>query len=242
MTQCFYIIRHVNSEVTNKYWRIAYKQIRKFYDDHIFIVDDNSTLSQEELHMDMENATVIQSEFPPQRAELLPYYYFHRDHPADKAIIIHDSIFLHAPIPNLENVVEYQPLFDFKHNWDHVEDQVRIIKRFVKPQRLVNIHAQKKRWKGMFGVMSVVEWSYLNKVEQRHQFFKILLEEITSRYHRMSLERILGLLLSSFKRCSNPPIYGDVHTYFGTIAFKQDLEMYTSKESYLNIEKVWSGR
>ena len=38
----FVIIRHVDSEITNKYWKKSYECIRKFYSDPIMIVDDNS--------------------------------------------------------------------------------------------------------------------------------------------------------------------------------------------------------
>ena len=39
----FIILRHVNSKITNTYWQLCYKRIRKFYPKNkIVIVDDNS--------------------------------------------------------------------------------------------------------------------------------------------------------------------------------------------------------
>jgi hypothetical protein len=39
----FIILRHVNNELTNKYWIHCYKCIREFYPENkILIIDDNS--------------------------------------------------------------------------------------------------------------------------------------------------------------------------------------------------------
>ena len=39
----FIILRHVNNEITNKYWITCIESIRQFYPDNdILIIDDNS--------------------------------------------------------------------------------------------------------------------------------------------------------------------------------------------------------
>ena len=39
----FIILRHVNDELTNKYWNHCYNCIRKYYpENNILIIDDNS--------------------------------------------------------------------------------------------------------------------------------------------------------------------------------------------------------
>ena len=38
----FIILRHVNNKQTNQLWKINIKNIRKFYNNKIYIIDDNS--------------------------------------------------------------------------------------------------------------------------------------------------------------------------------------------------------
>ena len=91
----FIILRHVNSEATNKYWIHCHECIRKFYPENpILIIDDNSNYSfiSEET---FSNTRVIQSEFP-KRGELLPYYYYLHNPFADSAVILHE-LFVRPP-------------------------------------------------------------------------------------------------------------------------------------------------
>ena len=92
----FIILRYVMSEKTNMLWQECYKCIRKFYDNPIVIIDDNSD-SKFLTTLEMTNVTIIQSEYP-KRGELLPYYYFLKEAWFDTAVILHDSVFIQAPI------------------------------------------------------------------------------------------------------------------------------------------------
>ena len=91
----FIIIRHINSVLTNEYWKECYTCIRKFYpNNQIIIIDDNSNdLFVNSEHFIMTNTLIIKSEYPG-RAELLPYIYYLKYKWFDKAIIMHDSIFI----------------------------------------------------------------------------------------------------------------------------------------------------
>jgi hypothetical protein len=40
----FIILRHVNSEESDHYWKSAYESIRKYYSNPIVIIDDNSSV------------------------------------------------------------------------------------------------------------------------------------------------------------------------------------------------------
>jgi hypothetical protein len=94
----FIILRHVNSDLTNKYWIECYDCIRKFYlDNPILIIDDNSNydfITEKEL----KNATIIKSEFAKGKGEILPYYYYYKNKIADRVIFIHDSVFIQERI------------------------------------------------------------------------------------------------------------------------------------------------
>lgn len=60
----FIMLRHVNSETTDKYWKFSYDKIRQKYPEFpIVIIDDNSNqqfLTQKELY----KTTIVDSEFP----------------------------------------------------------------------------------------------------------------------------------------------------------------------------------
>ena len=99
----FIIARHVNSEMTNKYWNRCVRCIRKFYPlRKIVIIDDNSNQDFVKPDYEYRNVEVITSEFPG-RGELLPSYDFYNRRFFDNAVIIHDSVFFHERI-NFEKI------------------------------------------------------------------------------------------------------------------------------------------
>ncbi len=67
----FIILRHVNSSITNEYWKECYRCIKKFYPkNRILIIDDNSDISFL-TNEPLDNSMIIKSEFP-KRGEFLP--------------------------------------------------------------------------------------------------------------------------------------------------------------------------
>ena len=90
----FIIIRHVNSNLSDGYWKECYTCIRKFYTNPIIIIDDSSNPEFLVEDINLVNCTVIYDKDHKGVAELLPYYYFHTQKPFDTAVILHDSIFL----------------------------------------------------------------------------------------------------------------------------------------------------
>ena len=78
----FIIVRHVNSEKTNKYWIEAYSLIRKYYNNKIVIIDDNSDynfINYNSEYIDIINCEFIKSEYNC-RGEILGYYYYQKWH------------------------------------------------------------------------------------------------------------------------------------------------------------------
>ena len=72
----FIVTRHVNSELTNKYWNHCVKLLRTLYPYRkIIIIDDNSNYDYVKSEFNYKNLEIIQSEYFG-RGELLPYYYF----------------------------------------------------------------------------------------------------------------------------------------------------------------------
>ena len=73
----FIILRHVGNEYQNMFWNECYDCIRKFYKhEKIYIIDDNSKYEPKR-NGNLFNTYIINSEFPPNRGELLPYYYYY---------------------------------------------------------------------------------------------------------------------------------------------------------------------
>jgi len=240
----FIIIRHVNSERTNLLWQECYKCIRKFYDNKIIIIDDasNTTYLTE---LDMVNTEIIQSEFP-KRAELLPYYYFLKYAWFDTAIILHDSVFIQAPI-KFDKVNKF--LWHFvSHDWDNMPGEQELIQKLSNSSDILNFYNKKDQWHGCFGVMSVITYNMIHDINLKYNFFK-LIGTITSRKQRMMLERIFAAILS-YEAAFNK----EACSYFGNIqaycnwGFNEGYKM----ENYIKdkadgkitlpIVKLWSGR
>ena len=92
----FIILRHVENEFQNKFWNECYDCIRKFYkNEKIYIIDDHSKYKPKRSGK-LFNTYIINSEFPPNRAELLPYYYYYTKEFSKNTIILHDTVFINS--------------------------------------------------------------------------------------------------------------------------------------------------
>jgi hypothetical protein len=227
----FIILRHVNSELTNKYWSYCYDCIRKYYpENNILIIDDNSKyeyIIQKELY----KTTIINSQYHG-RGELLPYYYYLNNKLFDIAVIIHDSVFINKYIDF--NVDKYKIIWEFEHYWDNIEEETCIIKIF-NDEELNNFYNNKYLWKGCFGGMSIITHEYLTFINTKYDISK-LLEYILSRKERHSFERVIGCLLQN--HIKNDSLLGNIHQYCNWgITFDQ--KQYVT---HLPLIKVWTGR
>lgn len=231
----FIILRHVNSETTNKYWIWSYNSIRVFYPDNmILIIDDNSDYSyitDKKLH----NAMIVNSEYP-KRGELLPYYYYLKYKLFDIAVIIHDSVFVQKYI-DFTGIDKYKLLWSFKHNWDQIEDETRILNVF-NDNELLKFHKNKSEWVGCFGAMCVITYDYLKHINDKYDISK-LLDVILTRYNRCSFERVIACLLQ--KEYKTKSMFGDIHNY---CPWGVGINNLNNKFKYraLPLIKVWSGR
>jgi hypothetical protein len=240
----FIIIRHVNSEKTNLLWQECYRCIRKFYNNKIIIIDDNS--NEEFLtSMIIDNTEIIQSEFP-KRGELLPYYYFLKYAWFDNAVILHDSVFIQKAIKfDKDNKF----LWHFSsHEWDNSINEINLIKKLSNNTELLNFYNKKEEWYGCFGVMSFISYNTIHNINSKYNFFT-LLKFIQARNDRMMLERIFAAILwyeNDLKKdsCS---YFGNIQNYckwnFSEKYTMNDyLEDKAKNQITLSIVKLWSGR
>ena len=229
----FIILRHVNSENTNKYWIHCYKCIRKYYPENkILIIDDNSNnnfITKEKLYKTL----IIHTEYP-QRGELLPYYYYLQHKLFDTACIIHDSDFINKKMDLSVN--NYKILWDFEHFWDQIDDETRMIDKFNNLE-LKQFYENKTLWKGCFGGMSIITHDYLVFINNKYDISK-LLDCVKTRFNRCSFERVIACLLQIHShKNKNKTLFGNIHKYcrWGI--------KYNDKEKYdLPFIKVWTGR
>lgn len=227
----FIILRHVNSEFTNKYWIHCYNCIRTYYPENkILIIDDDSKynfITDEKIY----NTTVINSEYP-KRGELLPYYYYLHNKLFDIAVILHDSVFINKYIDM--SVDKYRFVWEFEHNWDQIQDETRMIHSF-NDFELTKFYENKHAWKGCFGAMSIITHDYLTYVNSKYDI-STLLQFVLNRFNRISFERVIACMLQ--KHHKNETLLGNIHKYqrYGT-SFK---DINTCK--HLPIIKVWTGR
>ena len=231
MSVGFIILRHVNNDSVNKYWIHCYNCIRRFYPDaQIMIVDDNSNPNYLTNIM-LKDTIVIDSEYPG-RGEILPYYYYLQHKIADTVMILHDSVFINSPIDFSTD--SYKSIWQFEHNWDQIKDESEMIDAF-NDENLKSLHRNKAAWKGCFGGMSIITHDYLTKINQRFDISK-LLQYVRTRYNRMSLERVIAVLLRMDSEHSC--LLGDIHKYCPWGIKFDNYKQY----AHLPVIKVWTGR
>ena len=230
MTLGIIMLRHVNNEFTNKYWIHCYKCIRQYYpENNILIIDDNSNykyITNEVLY----KTRIIKSEYPG-RGELLPYFYYLHNKEFDSALIIHDSVFINKKVDLSVN--NYKILWTFTHQWDHIDDETRMIDKFNNLE-LKQFYENKSLWKGWCGCMSIITHDYLVFINNKYDISK-LLDCVKTRFNRCSFERVIACLLQIHS--NNESLFGNIHKYC-----RWNIK-YNDKEKYdLPFIKVWTGR
>jgi hypothetical protein len=257
----FIIIRHVNSEVTNNYWNSCVINIRRFYPlKKIVVIDDNSNQDFLKQKYEYKNIEYINSEFPG-RGELLPYYYFFKNHFFDNAIIIHDSIFIQKRI-NFESLIKKQikviPLWHFTcEKNENSNNTLRLISVLNNGYEIYNTFTvdksfetmmdrkNKNIWSGCFGIQSFINRDFLIGLRNKYHLFN-LLNVVQCRLDRCCLERIIGMIFYTeyIKHLKIPSLFGDIKTYFEWgYTYNQYIEDIKNKKiPNIPFVKVWTGR
>lgn len=242
----FIILRHVNNNVTDKYWKLSYKQIRKYYGNcNILIIDDNSDYNyiDKNFENNLINTNIINSEYKG-RGELLPYIYYLKYKHCDIVCIIHDSVFINKYI-DFNNIETYKLLWSFEHKWDQPNDELNILNKLNNNKGLIEFHNNKKLWKGCFGGMSIINYNYLKSLNEKYNFNNMI-ENISNKYNRQSFERVIACILqyNNNTNTNNISIFGDIHKYcnwalrYNMVIINEEI----SNNIKLPFIKVWTGR
>jgi hypothetical protein len=248
----FIVLRHVNSEATNRYWNQCVKLLRMHYPHvSIVIIDDNSNQSCVSSFFEYKNITVVQSEYP-KRGELLPYIYYLRHRWFESAVIIHDSTFIHRRIP-FENIhAPVLPLWHFQNDQENLPNLMRISSRlknnFHVAQRLKKttvVMGMGSDITGCFGVQSIIQHNFLVKMNKMFNL-PALIPVITCRVDRCALERIMAAMF----HIAYPQLhrlrsaFGFIHNHHKAFSYKYDEYEEDFRAGIVRkpIIKVWTGR
>ena len=225
MTYGFIITRHVNSDLTNKFWNQCVKLIRTHYPFRkIIIIDDDSNYTFVKADHEYKNTAIIQSEYP-KRGELLPYIYFLKHQWFDNAIILHDSVFIHQRIPFEKIKFPVMPLWHHNYDQEHLDNLLRISNylknNFYLKQKLqgpgINILGMPTddKFDLCFGAMTYINLIFLKKIESKYNLSN-LINCINCRKDRCGLERIIGLLFfQEFPHLKNiGSLFGNINNHY----------------------------
>lgn len=240
----FIVLRHINNSNSNKLWITSILSIRRFYNNTIYIIDDNSDFSlvTEDINY-IKDCILIKSEYP-KRGELLPYFYLLKNNLFKKAVIIHDSTFINKYI-NFLNIKDIKFIWHFTHEWDNCEKELQMIDLLENNIKLKDLYNEKDKWLGCFGVQSVIDYDFLNYIQNKYNLFE-LLNYIDSREKRMDLERIFSLVCYSEINddCNEISLYGKIHHFihWGYTYDKYIDDYDNNRIDHYDLIKVWSGR
>lgn len=238
----FVILTHCRNEQDDAMWRYSYNSIKRFHPRaQVVVIDDNSPYPISDNYIN-----IIRSEFPG-AGEILPYYYFLKYQWAAKMIVLHDSMFLKRSLKKneLSNRVKFH--WDFDHFCDENGVINELLSDLAYADELIDYNMNRKsEWWGCFGAASMIDLDVLKQIEDKYGFTTHLVKKITTRSHRMALERAYAVLLFkegylTLDTCSN---YGSIHYFPGHFGLSfEDPELASVIVSYPGaIIKTWRGR
>lgn len=210
-------------------------------------MDDFSDYNFIDTNKILSNTLIIHSEFKG-RGELLPYYYYLNNKLFDRAVILQDSVFINQYIDFGQ---ENQFLWSFdQHFWEEYYNIpcYQMYDTFGSNKEImVDMFIDPNLWKGCFGVMSVLSHEYLCNINRICDLSK-LLEVITTREHRMTFERVFGIMFCLCNRTyynkGTGSVFGDLHKYINSRYGEETFTSYIQKsewnyKSAYNKSLVW---
>lgn len=238
----FVMVRHIQNETTSKYWYKSCQYIRQHYPNApIVIIDDNSNpqFVHPQLEKTIPNLRIIPSEYP-RCGEMLGYYYFWKNKWFDKAVVMHDSVFLKKWIDfERYRCVRFLWHFDTKV-FDDVPTETEYLRKVDGPY--LRTYENKDLWNGCFGVMSVIDHDFLRKI----QSIFVLMDVVKTRPQRSCMERVFAVMCRHHypELSKGWSIMGDIRAYplgwgysFHTLEAQEKTGM-----NFPALVKVWTGR
>lgn len=196
----FIIIRYVINDETNNFWTECYKSIRRFYDNKIVIIDDNSK-KEFIKEIPLENTIIVESEYP-KRGEFLPYYYYYHNKYFDRAVVFHDGVTVkrYFNYGNIFNYNGYGKLFFFENKFYKIDLHFfqHYCNNIKNGDKILKYHNENiNNLTGCFGIMYIIDHDFLVKIEEEYNFLN-LIHHIDTRSKRQSLERFSATLFKKY--------------------------------------------
>ena len=160
----------------------------------------------------------------------------------DKALIIHDTCYIlrYIDLDSIDFNIRF--LWHFDHSYDELIDDCvhkpgmnkELIRYLDHSEELLKLYNNNQQWISCFGVMSLVNLSFIDTLESKYNLFNTM-NYITKRHNRCELERVFGLLCCYEDNTiiKDPSIHGSIHNYLNTY----NLWDYSGKNGYNNIKK-----
>lgn len=236
----FVFNRNAVSPTTGQYWIECYQCIRKFYPDAPILIVDSFSDPQFISKFETENCTIVQSELEGS-GYLSAYYYFHKLRPFDKAVIIHDSVFM-------KQTIDFDAVEDVRFMWSFTstlkEDEAierRMLGQLQGADRLLELYSDASQWHACFGCTSVITWDFLDKIK----YIFDLVPHVKTMVDRMCLERVMAVVMTDAQPIlkQNPSVLGrmDYESYFG-IGMTWDQYVAHHRDYTGPAIKIWTRR
>jgi hypothetical protein len=255
-TYGFIVLRHVNSETTNKYWNQSVKLIRIFYPlVKIVIIDDNSNQNLVKADCEYTNLEIVESEYKG-RGELLPLVYFYKYKWFENAVILHDSVFIHKRVSFelFNGDIQVLPLWHFNLDNECMTEAMQSIQYLKLSAQIADklkpnvLGMPQSKCYGCFGVQCYINHAFLKKLINKYNLIN-LIRVIKSRKYRCGLERIMGVIFCMESMPIVNSLFGDIFKYSNSPHYKWAKCSYEDYENMLKngkivkpFIKVWTGR
>ena len=191
----FVLIRHVTKKMSNsnEVWQECYKSIRKFYNNKILIIDNNSDYDIIKYDILLENCEIIKN--PNYETRLFSPFLFLLNHEFNRAIILHDGCIFQKHVDFLKfknskfiwhfNTKTYDNLFLIKNQINNLTNNSQLFS-LLKYNKFI----------GCMGCCIAIEKSFLNVMEKMYKISN-LKNIINNQEEAIAFERTISILCFS---------------------------------------------
>jgi hypothetical protein len=189
----FIVVRNIQTPQFNLFWQECVKSIRRFYSHPIYIVDTGSNSSLVSTNISLENCTTVESKYPG--TYFFSGYLFLLDilDKFDRAVVIHDGIIFQQQM-EFNAVKNIKFFWHFEtHQWDNCQLEEAYLQTLPYSDELLSLYRAKWAWFGCFGLITVIEKSFLQHLHTVYNLPEIGMK-FKSKDDAMAMERVFAVL------------------------------------------------